>query len=79
MSVLCVLVLLTASAAWAQTVEERAKEFLQKFDEDASRLMYQYSLASWAYNTDITAENSDKLVSAVGPLFSSRSFFAISV
>lgn len=79
MSVLCVLVLLTASAAWAQTVEERAKEFLQKFDEDASRLMYQYSLASWAYNTDITAENSEKLVSAVGPLFSSRSFFAISV
>lgn len=79
MSVLCVLVLVTASAAWAQTVEERAKEFLQKFDEDASRLMYQYSLASWAYNTDITAENSDKLVSAVGPLFSSRSFFAISV
>lgn len=79
MSVLCVLVLLTASAAWAQTVEERAKEFLQKFDEDASRLMYQYSLTSWAYNTDITAENSDKLVSAVGPLFSSRSFFAISV
>lgn len=65
MSALCILVLAATSAAWAQTVEDRAREFLKKFDEDASRLMYQYSLASWAYNTNITAETSDKLVSAI--------------
>lgn len=63
MSALCILVLAVTSAAWAQTVEDRARQFLQKFDEDASRIMYQYSLASWAYNTNISAENSDKLVS----------------
>lgn len=51
------------SAVWAQTVEDSAKEFLKKFDEDASRIMYQYSLASWEYNTNISTENSDKLVS----------------
>ncbi|XP_062845892.1 angiotensin-converting enzyme 2 [Trichomycterus rosablanca] len=61
MSALWVLILAVASAAWAQTVEDKAREFLQKFDEEASRLMYQYSLASWDYNTDITQENSDKL------------------
>uniref|UniRef100_A0A671WUU0 Angiotensin-converting enzyme n=1 Tax=Sparus aurata TaxID=8175 RepID=A0A671WUU0_SPAAU len=42
-------------------LENRAREFLQRFDEEATKLMYQYSLASWAYNTDITQENSDKL------------------
>lgn len=65
MSMLCILVLAVTSAAWAQTVEDRAREFLRKFDEDASRLTYQHSLASWEYNTNITAGNSDKLVSAV--------------
>lgn len=44
-------------------VENNAREFLQRFDEEATERMYQYSLASWAYNTDITKENSDKLVS----------------
>ncbi|KAL3065699.1 hypothetical protein OYC64_015786 [Pagothenia borchgrevinki] len=49
----------------AQTVlENQAKEFLQKFDEEATQRMYQYSLASWAYNTDINKENSDKLSEA---------------
>lgn len=48
----------------AQTAREnQAKEFLQKFDEEATQRMYQYSLASWAYNTNINKENSDKLVS----------------
>ncbi|XP_061608621.1 angiotensin-converting enzyme 2 [Phyllopteryx taeniolatus] len=42
-------------------VENQARDFLEKFDEEASARMYQYSLASWAYNTDITKENSDKL------------------
>uniref|UniRef100_A0A8B9J7X6 Angiotensin-converting enzyme n=1 Tax=Astyanax mexicanus TaxID=7994 RepID=A0A8B9J7X6_ASTMX len=63
MSVRFLLVLALASGAWAQTLEDRAKDFLLKFDEDASRLMYQYSLASWAYNINITTENSNKLVS----------------
>ncbi|KAI5629870.1 angiotensin-converting enzyme 2 isoform X1, partial [Silurus asotus] len=61
MSGLCILILVGISAAWAQTVEDGARDFLQKFDKEASRLMYQYSLASWEYNTNITAENSDKL------------------
>ncbi|XP_060767557.1 angiotensin-converting enzyme 2 isoform X3 [Neoarius graeffei] len=61
MSALWILILAGTSAAWAQSVEDRAREFLQKFDVNASDLMYQYSLASWAYNTNITAENSDKL------------------
>ncbi|KAJ8378725.1 hypothetical protein AAFF_G00237030 [Aldrovandia affinis] len=42
-------------------LEEQAKEFLQRFDDGATNLMYQYSLASWEYNTNITAENSNKL------------------
>ncbi|KAG7266978.1 hypothetical protein CRUP_010512 [Coryphaenoides rupestris] len=42
--------------------EIAAREFLQKFDVEASHRMYQYSLASWDYNTNITEENSKKLV-----------------
>ncbi|XP_068455494.1 angiotensin-converting enzyme 2 [Clinocottus analis] len=59
-----VLVALLAAccAVWAQTdVESEAKAFLQRFDQEATRRMYQYSLASWAYNTNITTENSDRL------------------
>lgn len=54
-----------ASVACSQTVEESAREFLKKFDEEATDLMYQYSLASWAYNTDISQENADKEVSVM--------------
>lgn len=43
-------------------VEKDAKAFLQKFDEEATSRIYKYSLASWAYNTNITKENSEKLV-----------------
>lgn len=57
------LLLAMASVVCSQTVEENAREFLKKFDEDASKLVYQYSLASWAYNTDISQENADKEVS----------------
>lgn len=49
------------SSASAQAVENQAREFLRRFDEQATDLMYNYSLASWAYNTDISQENSDKL------------------
>ncbi|XP_061669841.1 angiotensin-converting enzyme 2 isoform X1 [Syngnathoides biaculeatus] len=49
-------------AVWAQSpVENQARDFLRKFDEEAGAHMYQYSLASWAYNTNITKENSEKL------------------
>lgn len=65
MFALCILVLAGTSAVWGQTLEDKARVFLQKFDDEASRLMYNYSLASWAYNTDITAENSEKLVSSM--------------
>ncbi|RXN26547.1 angiotensin-converting enzyme 2 [Labeo rohita] len=58
------LLLAVASVACSQTVEDSAREFLQKFDEEASNLMYQYSLASWAYNTDISQENADKEAAA---------------
>ncbi|XDV51495.1 hypothetical protein PO909_020360 [Leuciscus waleckii] len=54
------LLLAMASMACSQTVEERAREFLNKFDEEASKIVYQYSLSSWAYNTDISQENADK-------------------
>ncbi|KAM6943565.1 LOW QUALITY PROTEIN: angiotensin-converting enzyme 2 [Xenentodon cancila] len=49
------------SAQATVDVEAEAREFLRKFDEEATQQMYQYSLASWAYNTNITTENSDKL------------------
>ncbi|KAG7482030.1 angiotensin-converting enzyme 2 [Solea senegalensis] len=42
-------------------VETKAREFLQRFDAEAGERMYQYSLASWAYNTNITTETSNKL------------------
>ncbi|XP_069381883.1 angiotensin-converting enzyme 2 isoform X2 [Paralichthys olivaceus] len=44
-----------------QDVENKAREFLLRFDQEATQRMYNYSLASWAYNTNITKENSDKL------------------
>uniref|UniRef100_A0A667X0J3 Angiotensin-converting enzyme n=1 Tax=Myripristis murdjan TaxID=586833 RepID=A0A667X0J3_9TELE len=56
-----VAVLAVACGVSAQTdTDNRAKVFLQRFDEEATVLMYQYSLASWAYNTNITKENSDE-------------------
>ncbi|XP_029283581.1 angiotensin-converting enzyme 2 [Cottoperca gobio] len=59
--VLVVLLAVSCTVSAQLDVETRAKVFLQKFDEDASQRMYQYSLASWDYNTNITQENSDKL------------------
>ncbi|XP_071389694.1 angiotensin-converting enzyme 2 [Centroberyx affinis] len=57
-----VAVLALACGVSAQSdLENRARAFLQAFDEQATDLMYQYSLASWAYNTNISKENSDKL------------------
>uniref|UniRef100_A0A674DHS8 Angiotensin-converting enzyme n=1 Tax=Salmo trutta TaxID=8032 RepID=A0A674DHS8_SALTR len=50
-----------ACVAAQSDLERRAQEFLDTFDGNATHLMYQYSLASWAYNTDISQENLDKL------------------
>ncbi|XP_062383780.1 angiotensin-converting enzyme 2 [Sardina pilchardus] len=62
MSVRVLLVLAVVVGAAAQSeLELRAKEFLKRFDGNATELMYQYSLASWEYNTNITEENSQKL------------------
>lgn len=44
-------------------LESEARTFLQMFDEEATQRIYNYSLASWAYNTNITKETSEKLVS----------------
>ncbi|XP_028999570.1 angiotensin-converting enzyme 2 [Betta splendens] len=59
--VVIALLALSCAAAAQSDVESQAKDFLEKFDEEATQRMYQYSLASWAYNTNISKENSDKL------------------
>lgn len=61
--ILVALLVLFCTVCVQSDVEAEAKAFLQRFDVEASSTMYQYSLASWAYNTNITTENSDKLVS----------------
>lgn len=48
------------------TTEELAKTFLEKFNLEAEDLAYQSSLASWNYNTNITDENIQKMVSSHG-------------
>ncbi|KAM9765453.1 angiotensin-converting enzyme 2 [Menidia menidia] len=53
----------------AASAQSDVEAFLETFDREATALMYQYSLASWAYNTNITQENSDKL-SAQGQIWS---------
>lgn len=53
-----------SSAVSAQSdVETQAAEFLERFDKEATESIYKYSLASWAYNTNISKETSQKLVS----------------
>lgn len=66
--ILVALLSLSCVVSAQSEVETRARVFLQKFDEEATERMYNYSLASWAYNTNITKENSDKLVSIQRPL-----------
>lgn len=60
--IVAILLALAFSSAAELDVEAQALEFLKGFDEQATELMYQYSLASWAYNTNITEENSNKVV-----------------
>ncbi|XP_075934093.1 angiotensin-converting enzyme 2 [Anarhichas minor] len=59
--VLVALLAVSCAVSAQSDLENKAKVFLKAFDEEATRRMYQYSLASWAYNTNITKENSDKL------------------
>ncbi|XP_036030683.1 angiotensin-converting enzyme 2 [Onychomys torridus] len=42
-------------------IEEQAKTFLDKFNQEAEDLSYQSALASWNYNTNITEENAQKM------------------
>uniref|UniRef100_A0A8C7HP41 Angiotensin-converting enzyme n=1 Tax=Oncorhynchus kisutch TaxID=8019 RepID=A0A8C7HP41_ONCKI len=62
-----------ACVAAQSDLERRAQEFLNQFDGNATHLMYQYSLASWAYNTDISQENLDKLSAIWGEYYSTVS------
>lgn len=66
MSVRIFTILLALSPAFSSAaeldVETQAKDFLKSYDDQATVLMYEYSLASWAYNTNITEENSNKVV-----------------
>lgn len=54
-------------------MEKQAAKFLKDFDINATERIYKYSLASWAYNTNITKENSQKLVSFPSPVTSESS------
>lgn len=65
MSTWIVLALLAVSCAvpvWS-SVEDEASAFLIKFEEEAIPIVYNSSLASWAYNTNITKENAEATVS----------------
>ncbi|XP_030642567.1 angiotensin-converting enzyme 2-like [Chanos chanos] len=52
------------------TIEQEAREFLKRVDDNATILVYDYTVASWEYNTNITTENADK-VSEKGAVWSS--------
>ena len=41
------------------TNEEEAKTFLVEYNENYGKLLNEYTLASWAYETNITDENAD--------------------
>ncbi|XP_026175949.1 angiotensin-converting enzyme 2 [Mastacembelus armatus] len=59
--ILVALLALSCTVSAQSDIETEARNFLQSFDEEATERTYQYSLASWAYNTNITKETSDKL------------------
>ncbi|XP_078513777.1 angiotensin-converting enzyme 2 [Lissotriton helveticus] len=56
---LCLALLAVASAQ--NDVTSQARAFLDKFNPEAEDLSYKSSLASWAYNTNITEENAMKM------------------
>lgn len=56
------LLLLSCVAPVWTNVDEEAKIFLDQFNTEAVPIIYASSLASWAYNTNITDENAGKMV-----------------
>lgn len=57
---------LVAVAAAQSSTEEKAKIFLENFNSKAEDLSHESALASWNYNTNITDENVQKMVSVHG-------------
>ncbi|XP_069491700.1 angiotensin-converting enzyme 2 [Ambystoma mexicanum] len=57
----CLLVSALLAAASTQDVTSEARAFLDRFNPQAEDLSYKNSLASWAYNTNITDENALKM------------------
>lgn len=47
-----------------QDVTQQAQMFLEEFNRRAEDISYESSIASWNYNTNITEENANKMVSA---------------
>lgn len=47
----------------SQDVTQEAQKFLEEFNSRAENISYESSLASWNYNTNITEENANKMVS----------------
>ncbi|XP_038612998.1 angiotensin-converting enzyme 2 [Tachyglossus aculeatus] len=52
------------AVAAAQSPEEEVKKFLTQFNQQAEDLSHESSLASWEYNTNISAENANKMAEA---------------
>lgn len=46
-----------------QNITQQAQNFLEQFNKRAEDISYESSLASWNYNTNITTENAEKMVS----------------
>uniref|UniRef100_A0A674NHT0 Angiotensin-converting enzyme n=1 Tax=Takifugu rubripes TaxID=31033 RepID=A0A674NHT0_TAKRU len=59
--ILVALLAMSCAVFGQSDMENQTAQFLKEFDEKATERMYNYSLASWAYNTNITKENSRKL------------------
>lgn len=57
---------LVAVTAAQSLTEEKAAAFLETFNSKAEDLSHESALASWNYNTNITDENVQKMVSAHG-------------
>ena len=45
--------------------EERARQFLEKYDTEAAGVTYLSVLKAWTYNTNLTDYNSEQMVSYV--------------
>lgn len=70
---LVALLVVSSAVSVRSDMETQAAEFLERFDKEATDRIYKYSLASWAYNTNITKETSQKLVSLLSNVTSGSS------